>query len=137
MKNTSELIMTGNGLELTDSLKRYIQDKTDKLFRHESRIIRIRVELGMELNKHQERIFAARGMVSIDGPDLIASGQAGNGYVAIDQVVQKLGRQLRHRHRLRLFKRGRPHAIDLPADLPKVEMNSRGKRSRSRDLNVA
>src|SRR5690606_13087721 len=112
-----------------------IREKTNKLFRYESRIIRVRVELGMELNKHQDRIFSARGIVEIDGPDLVASEQADNAYVAIDQVVYKLGRQLRHRHRLRLFKRVRPRAIDLPAALPKVAMNGR-KRGR-RDLKVA
>ncbi len=90
----------------------------------------------MELNKHQERIFSARGIVEIDGPDLVASDKADNAYVALDQVVYKLGRQLRHRHRLRLFNRVRPHAIDLPASLPKVAFSTRKKRGR-RDLKVA
>ena len=51
MKNQIKLIMTGNNLELTNSIKTIIKEKTEKLFEHNDHIIRMRVET--EYDPHQ------------------------------------------------------------------------------------
>jgi len=95
-------------------------EKASRLFRHDSRILRVRFDVRMDLNKGRDRIFTARGKVELHGPDLVASERSENAYAAIERMVNKLDRKIRHRHRRLLFKRARPHAIDLPATLPKV-----------------
>jgi len=118
--NNHDLILSGNHIELTDALKAYVAEKTDKLFRHEGRIVRLRVELDCEQPKHGDRLFKAQGIISISGPDLVASETSADMHGSIDAMVQKLDRMLRNRARHQRDKRDHPHAIDLPADLPKV-----------------
>ncbi len=116
----NNLIMTGHGLKLTEALKAFIQEKTNLLFRHDGRIIRIRVELGMELSRESKLLFTARGILEIDGPVMVVCEKSENAYTAIEFMVRKLDRRLRQRHRRRRYKRVHPRAIDLPADLPKT-----------------
>ena len=40
-----EVIVSGIHLELTPSLKTFVREKSERLFRHEERIMRLRVEL--------------------------------------------------------------------------------------------
>ncbi len=133
MMNTKahDLIMTGNRLELTEALKDFIREKTERLFRHDSRIIRIRVELGMELNREHQRIFTARGILEIDGPVMVVCEKSENAYAAIEFMVRKLDRQIRQRHRRRRYKRVHPHGIDLPASLPKAQANGRTRGTKN------
>ena len=135
-QTTHDLIMTGHGLVLTDSLRNFISGKTDRLFRHDGRIIRIRVELGMDLNRESQRIFSARGLVEIEGPTMVACEKGENAYQSIELMVQKLDRQLRQRHRRRRYKRVHPRAIDIPADLPKAGITDPFDES-GKSLNVA
>jgi putative sigma-54 modulation protein len=133
---TNNIIITGNRLELSEAMKSFMHDKSERLVRHESRIIRIRFEISMEVKKHRGRMFEARGIVEVEGPDLVASAKAANAYAAIELAVDKLDRKLRHRHRILRYKRVRPHAIDLPAALPKVEKAPR-RNARHRPLKAA
>lgn len=133
---THDLIMTGHGLVLTDSLRDFISGKTNRLFRHDGRIIRIRVELGMELNRESQRIFSARGLLEIEGPTMVACENSESAYKAIELMVQKLDRQLRQRHRRRRYKRLHPRSIDVPASLPKAGITGPFDETRG-SLNVA
>ena len=57
--NNHELIISGNHLELTSRMKKMVESKTEKLFNHEARIQRIRVELGChELTSSQTEYSA-------------------------------------------------------------------------------
>ena len=49
-QNNHEVIVSGIHLELTPSLKTFVNEKAGRLFRHEERIIRIRVELECDRN---------------------------------------------------------------------------------------
>ena len=120
MKKQDELIISGVHLDLTDALKQIVREKTDKLFRHEEDILRIRMELEFDGNKSNTGQFIAKGHIEIDGPDLIASASTNDLYKSIDKAVLKLDRQLRKRARLQLVKRKDTHKIDIPASLPKV-----------------
>ncbi len=116
-----ETIITGNHLELTESLKAHVRQKTEKLFRHEPRIIRIRVELEFDRTRTRHERFKARGIVEIHGPDLVASDSGDEMYKVIDLMVGKLDRMLRNRARHFRAKRAHPHPVELSASIPKVE----------------
>jgi putative sigma-54 modulation protein len=59
-------------------------------------------------------------MVELRGPDLAASSTTDNLYKSIHEVVDKLERMLSERARKREDKRNHPHAVEIPANIPKV-----------------
>lgn len=95
----SELIMSGIHLELTPSLKNYVSEKTDRLFRHEERIIRLRIELELDPRQNPGQRFTAKGHIAINGPDMNASVSADECHKAVALLVDKLDRMLRRRAR--------------------------------------
>lgn len=92
----SKLVLRGLNLWLTDALKANITKKAERLFRHEPRIIRIRIGLDCE-HLRTGRRFCALGQIEVLGPDLLASVTSQNAYKAIDLLIKKLDRMLRRR----------------------------------------
>lgn len=120
--NNKEVIISGLHIDLTEALKNLVNEKTEKLFQHQERIIRMRVELEYNLNKGHGKTeeFIAKGHIEIDGAPMVVSVASEDLYKSIDQMVIKLDRKLRRRSRLHRVKRKQPHEVDIPAQLPKV-----------------
>lgn len=123
--NNHELIISGRHLDLTESLKFFVREKTDKLFRHEERIVRIRMELEAD-KKGGGTVFNVKGIIEINGPDMVASESSDEMHKSIDLLVNKLDRMIRRRSRLKKVKRNHPHSIEIPSTLPKVAEVSLG-----------
>lgn len=120
-ENNHDLIITGIHMDLTDAIKQSIREKVERLFRHEERIIRIKVELECVHSKGgSEHEFIAKGHIEIYGPTMNVSVSDSDCYKAIDLLVDKLDRMLRRRARLERVKRKDTHEVDIPASLPKV-----------------
>lgn len=120
--NTKEVIISGVHLDLTESLKRIVREKAEKLFIHEERIIRLRVELETNSHKSGQDEFIAKGHIEINGPPMVVSDSSDDLYKSIDGMINKLDRKLRRRSRLEKVKRKNTHEVDIPADLPKVDV---------------
>ena len=120
-QNNHELIISGIHLELTPSLKTYVQEKTERLFRHEERLVRIRVELECDKMESVRTRFKAKGHMVIHGPELTASVSADECHKAISLLTDKLDRMLRKRACAHKGKRNHPGSIEF-ADvlLPKA-----------------
>jgi putative sigma-54 modulation protein len=118
--NNPDVIITGRHIELTDSLKFIVHEKTAKLFHHDDRIIRMRVELEYNQNVTNLKEFIAKGHIEMRGPGLNVTSETEDLYKSIDDMVHKLDRMLRRKHRLSKVKRKDTHNIEFPADLPKV-----------------
>lgn len=120
-QNNHELIVSGIHLDLTPSLKTYVQEKAERLFRHEDRIVRIRVELELDSKENVFTRFKAKGHIEIHGPDMNASVSSDECHKAVSLLTDKLDRMLRRRSRLKKEKRNHPHSIEF-ADvaLPKA-----------------
>lgn len=114
------MIISGNNLELTDSLKRMIREKMQKLFEHETRIQRLRVEVEYNPNSTRQNEFCAKGHIEMRRRPLIARVDSDDMYKSIDLLELKLDRMLRRRSRLRVAKRKQPRPVDLPAMIPKA-----------------
>ncbi|MBW7896372.1 MAG: ribosome-associated translation inhibitor RaiA [Opitutaceae bacterium] len=112
-QNNHELIVSGIHLELTPSLKTYVQEKTDRLFRHEERIVRIRVELEYDGKVDVASRFKAKGHILINGPDMNAIVSSDECHKAVSLLTDKLDRMLRRRSRLLKEKRNHPHSIEF------------------------
>jgi putative sigma-54 modulation protein len=119
-QNNNDIIVSGIHLDLTPSLKTFVREKAERLFRHEERIIRIRVELECDRNPASGVQFKAKGHITIQGPDMNASVQADECHKAISMLVDKLDRMLQRRHQLHRVKRNHPHAVELNAEIPKA-----------------
>lgn len=120
-ENDHDLIITGIHMDLTEAIKQSVREKVERLFRHEERIIRVKVELECVYSKGgSEHEFIAKGHIEINGPTMNVSVADSDCYRAMDQLVDKLDRMLRRRSRLQRVKRKDTHEIEIPASLPKV-----------------
>ena len=118
--HNNDVIITGRHIELTDSLNNIVQEKAVKLFNHDDKIIRLRVELEYNQNVTNLKEFIAKGHIEMRGPGLNVTSETEDLYKSIDEMVNKLDRMLRRKHRLSKVKRKDTHGIEFPADLPKV-----------------
>mgnify|MGYP000066982199 CR=1 FL=1 len=115
-----DVIVTGRNLELTEAMKEAVHRKVEKLFAHEERIMRLRVELEYNKNVTGQDEQIAKGHIEINGKPLITTEASEDMYTSIDRMVDKLDRMLRRRSRLRKVKRKDVHAVDVPSELPKT-----------------
>lgn len=95
----------GIHLTLTPALTQAMHEKAERLLRHNSHIIRIRMDLEFHDTKTPEQRFTAKAIVEIDGPDLVASATTEDGYKSVDMLVDKLDKLLRERHAKRVHSR--------------------------------
>ncbi|TAG33724.1 MAG: ribosome-associated translation inhibitor RaiA [Verrucomicrobia bacterium] len=105
MNNIHDLILSGIHLDLTPSLKQFVEEKADRLFRHEERIIRLRVELECDSKQDVAHRFTAKGHIEIHGPDMNASVSTDECHKAVALLVDKLDRMLNRRSQLKKAKR--------------------------------
>ncbi|HYC71391.1 MAG TPA: ribosome-associated translation inhibitor RaiA [Opitutaceae bacterium] len=124
MNNTNqprEVIVSGIHLELTPSLKTYVREKMERLFRHEANIVRIRVELECDRQHNREHMFIAKAHVELRGPNINATVDSEEMHKSIDLLVDKLDQSVRKRHGQQKDKRNHPHAVEWEdVSLPKA-----------------
>jgi putative sigma-54 modulation protein len=118
--NTQEVIVSGIHLELTPSLKSFVQDKADRLFRHQERIIRLRVELECDPKQAVAQRFTAKGHIQIYGPDMNASVSSDECHKAVSMLIDKLDRMLERRNHMTKAKRQHVRVADLEAAMPEA-----------------
>lgn len=108
--NHDKLLFRGIHLSLTDAMRSVLNEKTERLLRHEPRIDRIRIDIEHDASRGRE-VFVAKGHIEIGGPDLIASVSADDAYKATDLLIDKLDRLLRRRTSLLKARRHRDARI--------------------------
>ncbi|BBL76036.1 ribosome hibernation-promoting factor, HPF/YfiA family [Methylomagnum ishizawai] len=88
-----QIQITGHHIEVTDSIKNYVNEKFAKLERHFDQVIDIHVIL--EVEKLAQK---AEATVQVNGNKLFAEDTQENLYAAIDNLIDKLDRQvLKHK----------------------------------------
>lgn len=116
-----EVIVSGIHLELTPAIKSFVKEKMERLFRHEERIVRVRVELECDAKQIPSQRFTAKGHIEIYGPNLNATTVADDCYKSIDLLVDKLDELIRRRAGQSKDKRNHPHSVELDGvQLPKA-----------------
>lgn len=104
-QNNHELIVSGIHLDLTPSLKTFVREKAERLFRHQERIVRIRVELECDAKEEVATRFKAKGHIEINGPDMNAVVQSDECHKSVSLLIDKLDRMLEKRHHLQKARR--------------------------------
>src|SRR5215211_7476529 len=115
------LQVKGKNVEVTESIRSYAEEKLRKLERHLNDPTRVELELAVERNPSISENHVAEATVWTKGPVLRARESSSDIKASIDQLVDKLERQVkRYREKRRVAPRR--HAPP-PAEAPPVELD--------------
>ncbi|PPC90288.1 MAG: ribosomal subunit interface protein [Methylobacter sp.] len=84
-----QISITGHHLEVTDSLKTYVDTKFEKLVRHFDHVTDVHVILSVE-----KLVQKAEATLQVNGAKLFAEDHQEDMYASIDNLVDKLDRQI-------------------------------------------
>ena len=84
-----QINVSGHHVEVTDSLRSYVNTKLDRLERHFDKIIQMDVILSVEKQRQK-----AESTIRISGGEVYADAESEDLYAAIDKLADKLDRQL-------------------------------------------
>jgi putative sigma-54 modulation protein len=111
------LQVKGKNVEVTDSIRTYAEEKLKKLERHLNDPTRVEVELTVERNPSISQNHVAEATVWTKGPVLRARESSTDMKASIDQLADKLARQVK---RYREKQRRRSPRNDSPEGTPVV-----------------
>ena len=90
------LNITGHHLEVTPALREYVAGKLDRVIRHFDNVTTVSVILSVEKLKQKAEVT-----VHVRGKDIFVEAHDGDLYAAIDNLVDKLDRQMvKHKERV-------------------------------------
>ena len=115
------LQVKGRNLEVSDQIRKYAEDKLGKLDRLVADPTRVELELLVEKNPSISDNHVAEATVWTKGPVLRARESSNDIKASIDQLVDKLERQVK-RYREKRREAPRRHAPP-PAEAPPVELD--------------
>ncbi len=94
------LTISGHHLEVTPALRNYVTTKLDRIIRHFDHVVDVTVLLTVEKLTEKDRRQRAECTVHVKGSDLFAESSHEDLYAAVDDLVDKLDRQVvRHKNR--------------------------------------
>lgn len=106
------LHITGHHVAVTDALRAYMVSKLDRVNRHFDHVIDVNVVMSVE--KLRQKVEAN---VHVSGRDIHAASEGENLYAAIDELADRLDRQVvRHKERLQVSRdegHERKRVVDL------------------------
>ncbi|MFK8021075.1 MAG: ribosome-associated translation inhibitor RaiA [Pseudomonadales bacterium] len=92
--------ISGHHVDLTDSLRDYVNSKLTRIERHFDNITNTHVTLSVEKNRQK-----AEATVHVSGADIFAASESEDMYAAIDTLADKLDRQvIKHKEKVRSHK---------------------------------
>ncbi|MBL3598949.1 MAG: ribosome-associated translation inhibitor RaiA [gamma proteobacterium endosymbiont of Lamellibrachia anaximandri] len=101
-----QISLTGHHIDITDSLKDYVDSKLVKLERHFDNVTNVHVILSVEKLRQK-----AEATLHINGAHVFADSVQEDMYAAIDSLIDKLDRQvIKHKEKL---KNHRGSGVDL------------------------
>lgn len=101
-----ELQITGKNMEVSPTVRRYIERKLGKLNRHLPKILESKVEITEEKTKSPKQHFVVQVTVNSKGTLLRAEHRGEDLFTAIDKVETTMKRQIEH-YKGKLYDKGR------------------------------
>jgi len=131
-----EILIQAKKSAADPQIKAYAQAKLEKLARHFDHILEARMELGTEKNKSLENMKVAELTVHVTGRTgniLKAVQSAGHMNEAVDLVIDKMDRQIRHhKEKLKDHRRAKPAVLAAQAPAtPGAQVRPNGVRRSS------
>ncbi|HAQ50492.1 MAG TPA: ribosome-associated translation inhibitor RaiA [Gammaproteobacteria bacterium] len=91
-----QLNLSGQHIEITDSLREHVSNKFAKLTRHFDHMTHVHVVLSVEKQRQK-----AEATIHVSGANLFASDEHENMYTAIEHIISKLDRQIiKHKNKI-------------------------------------
>ena len=95
------LTISGHHLDVTPALREYVLTKLERVTRHFDQVVDINVLLSVEKLKEKERRQKAEVTLHVKGKDIFIEQSSEDLYAAIDQLMDKLDRQVcRHKDKV-------------------------------------
>lgn len=101
-----ELRLTGKNIEITDSVRNYVESKLGRLLRHFPNLDEVEVEIDAESTKSRQDRYVAQMTINSKGTILRGEERAPDIMTAVDKVADIMDRQI-NRYKGRLYDRGR------------------------------
>jgi putative sigma-54 modulation protein len=135
-----ELQITGQNMEISPAVRRYVERKLSKLSRHLSNIVVAKVEIVEEQTKSRQQRYLVQLAVDSNGTLLRSEERGGDLFTAIDKVTDVLDRQIEH-YKGKLYDKGRGSSLARnefiePAEAPSPVVVKR-KRFAVKPMSVA
>jgi putative sigma-54 modulation protein len=124
------LQVKGKNVEVTDSIRQYAQEKLGKLERQLADPTRVELELAVERNPSISANHVAEATIWTKGPVLRAREASADHKASIDQLVEKLERQVKRYREKRRRYRGAAAAEAIPEDAVPVDGEPRIVKSK-------
>lgn len=96
-----QLSLTGHHIEITDALKSYVENKFERLSRHLDQVINVHVILSVAKLRQ-----TAEATIQVNGASLFADAVHEDLYAAIDELIDKLDRQVKKHKEKKIGQRG-------------------------------
>lgn len=106
------LTISGHHLEVTPALRTYVTSKLDRISRHFDQVVDVKVLLTVDNHKEKEMRQRAECNIHVKGRDLFAECAHEDLYAAVDELADKLDRQV-----LRYKDKTQDHHHDAPKRL--------------------
>ena len=95
------LTISGHHLDVTPPLREYVLNKLDRVTRHFDQVVDVNGILSVEKKKEKEQRQKAEVTLHVKGRDIFVEQSHEDLYAAIDQLMDKLDRQVvRHKDRV-------------------------------------
>ena len=92
------LTISGHHLEVTPALRGYVTTKLERISRHFDQVVDVNVLLTVDNLKEKDLRQKAECNIHVKGKDLFAESAHADLYAAVDELADKLDRQvLRHK----------------------------------------
>ena len=113
--------MKGKNVEVTDSIREYAEEKLSKLERQLADPTRVELELAVERNPSISQNHVAEATIWTKGPILRAREASADHKASIDQLVDKLERQVKRYREKRRARRPHLPEAGIPEDAIPME----------------
>ena len=95
------LTISGHHLEVTPALRSYVSSKLERVIRHFDQVLDVKVLLSVDNQKEKSLRQRAECSMRVKGSELFAESAHEDMYAAVDDLVDKLDRQVvRHKSKL-------------------------------------
>jgi putative sigma-54 modulation protein len=124
------LQVKGKNVEVTDSIREYAEEKLSKLERQLADPTRVELELAVERNPSISQNHVAEATIWTKGPILRAREASADHKASIDQLVDKLERQVKRYREKRRPRRQQVPAAGIPEDAIPIDEEPRIVKSK-------
>lgn len=112
------LTISGHHVDVSPALREYVLTKLDRVTRHFDQVVDVNVILCVERLREKERRQRAEVTLHTKGKDIFCESSHEDLYAAIDQLMDKLDRQVvRHKDRVQDHHHTSPKRTEFGVDL--------------------